>query len=241
MPFYPVPFSCLLRDRSTANNGTLDERLWVQQDANWNVTALINGSGSVVERYVYDPYGLRTVLDASFNLRSSSSYAFVHGFQGLRLDTNVNIYDDRYRILLPTIGRFGQPDPTGFGGADTNFYRFEANSTPNGVDPSGLMMLLPDEVFSGPTSDNFAISGGMIAAAGGIQLKPRPEPTDITEIEAQTVGDAALYGPDGNLTAREGLGEARSAIIEMGKTVAISLIIDGISYVLTPYAARLVG
>src|SRR5205814_5845974 len=53
----------VLRDRSTANNGTLDERLWVQQDANYNVTALINGSGSVVERYAYDPYGKRTVLD----------------------------------------------------------------------------------------------------------------------------------------------------------------------------------
>jgi len=25
-------------------DGNLDERLWVQQDANWNVTALVNGS-----------------------------------------------------------------------------------------------------------------------------------------------------------------------------------------------------
>src|SRR5262249_13795016 len=38
----------ILRDHSTQNNGTLDERLWEQQDANWNVTALLNPSGSVV-------------------------------------------------------------------------------------------------------------------------------------------------------------------------------------------------
>jgi len=35
----------VLRDRSTLHNGTLDERVWVQQDANWNVTALVNSSG----------------------------------------------------------------------------------------------------------------------------------------------------------------------------------------------------
>jgi RHS repeat-associated protein len=135
----PVYIDALvLRDRSTANNGTLDERLWVQQDANWNVTALINGSGSVVERYDYDPYGLRTVLDASFNTRSSSSYAFVHGFQGLRLDTAVRLYDGRERIQSPSMGRFGQSDPSGFGGGDTNFYRDVGNSPSNAVDPSGL-------------------------------------------------------------------------------------------------------
>ena len=38
-------------------SGTLSERLWVQQDDNWNVTALVNGSGGVEERYAYDPYG----------------------------------------------------------------------------------------------------------------------------------------------------------------------------------------
>jgi hypothetical protein len=35
----------------------LDERLWVQQDGNWNVTALLDNTGAVVERFLYDPYG----------------------------------------------------------------------------------------------------------------------------------------------------------------------------------------
>ncbi len=35
----------VLRDRDTNADGTLDERLWVQQDANWNVTALVDGTG----------------------------------------------------------------------------------------------------------------------------------------------------------------------------------------------------
>src|SRR5260221_14114017 len=67
--------SLVLRDRSTAHNGTLDERLWVQQDANGDVTALVNGSGSVVERYVYDPYGVVTYLNASWSTLGSRAYA----------------------------------------------------------------------------------------------------------------------------------------------------------------------
>ncbi len=41
----------ILRDRDADNNGTLEERLYVAQDANWNVTALFDSSGAVVERF----------------------------------------------------------------------------------------------------------------------------------------------------------------------------------------------
>ncbi len=42
------------RDRDTGTDGVLDERLYVQTNANFNVTALVNTSGAVVERFVYD-------------------------------------------------------------------------------------------------------------------------------------------------------------------------------------------
>jgi hypothetical protein len=44
----------VLRDRDTGGDPELDERLYVQQDANFNVTALVDTAGNVVERYVYD-------------------------------------------------------------------------------------------------------------------------------------------------------------------------------------------
>ncbi len=131
----------ILRDRSTQNNGTLDERLWVQQDADYNVTALLNGSGTIVERYIYDPYGEQTVLDGNFNTRTSSSYAFLHGFQGLRFDTTSGMYHGRNRDFSATLGRWVQADPIDFAGGDTNFYRAEANSPTGSVDPSGLIGL----------------------------------------------------------------------------------------------------
>jgi len=32
-------------------------RFYVQQDANYNVTAITDDAGTVLERYQYDPYG----------------------------------------------------------------------------------------------------------------------------------------------------------------------------------------
>lgn len=45
----------VLRDRDTDADGTLDERLYPLQDANWNVTALADTAGAVQERYRYTP------------------------------------------------------------------------------------------------------------------------------------------------------------------------------------------
>src|SRR5207302_1107939 len=53
----PVYVNALVLRDQLNSDGSLNQRLYVQQDANWNVTALINTSASVVERYVYDPYG----------------------------------------------------------------------------------------------------------------------------------------------------------------------------------------
>jgi hypothetical protein len=57
-------------DLGKADSG-LDERLFYVTDANFNVTALVQGTpddadlGKVVERYAYDPYGKVLVLDGA--------------------------------------------------------------------------------------------------------------------------------------------------------------------------------
>ena len=55
----------VLRDRDTSDpkNGTLDERLYSLQDANWNVTSIANTTGTIQERYAYDAYGTPRVLN----------------------------------------------------------------------------------------------------------------------------------------------------------------------------------
>jgi RHS repeat-associated protein len=127
----------VLRDRDTGG-GTLSERLWVQQDANWNVTALVNGSGSVVERYVYDPYGNMTVLTASWGSTSGSSYAWIFGHQGGRLDTVTSDYNFEHREEWPALDRWTKIDPLVFRAGDTNLYRYVGDNPANATDPSGL-------------------------------------------------------------------------------------------------------
>src|SRR5262249_22930328 len=73
------------RDRDTDGNGSLDERLWVQQDANWNVISLANGTGAVVERDAQDSFGSVTIYSATYNaVRIESDYRWQYFNQGLK-------------------------------------------------------------------------------------------------------------------------------------------------------------
>jgi hypothetical protein len=58
----------VLRDRDTNADGTMDERLYCLQDANFNVTSTLTTAGGIAERYRYDPYGAVTYLDSSFSI-----------------------------------------------------------------------------------------------------------------------------------------------------------------------------
>lgn len=126
----------ILRDRDTDANSTLDERLWVMQDANWNVVGLVNGSGTVVERYAYDPFGSVTVLNGSWTV-SSTAYAWQHYHQGGRLDATSGLYHLRNRDYSPALGRWASIDPIHFAGGSNNLYNATSNSPLSWVDPFG--------------------------------------------------------------------------------------------------------
>jgi RHS repeat-associated protein len=129
----------VLRDRDTNGDGTLEERLWVQQDANFNVTALLDATGAVVERYAYDPFGKATVYDTSWNVRTAgSAYGWLYLHQGGRFDKDTGLYEFRHRFYSPTLGRWMQEDPLFFAAGDVNLYRYAANRVIGVVDPSGL-------------------------------------------------------------------------------------------------------
>src|SRR5438105_1762216 len=117
---------------------TPTQRLYAQQDGNWNVTALIDTSGNVQERYIYDPYGAVTILDPNWSVRSSSSFAWIYLHQGGRYDSTSGLYNFRNRDYSPTLGRWTETDPMGLGAGDANLYRAVGNNPTNGLDPLGL-------------------------------------------------------------------------------------------------------
>jgi RHS repeat-associated protein len=150
----------ILRDRDADGNqgNGLEERLYVQQDANFNVTAIVNTTGQAVERYIYDSFGKLTYLAADWTNRSSSQFAWVYQFQGLRHSADLALSDARYRALHVGLGRFTQPDPLGFAAHDLNFYRLEDNRPTTITDPLGLL----------DTSVGIVVGGGV----GGSILLP---------------------------------------------------------------------
>ena len=143
----PVYVDALLeRDRDADGNagtgtGGREERLYALQDANWNVTSLIDTSETVRERMTYDPFGMMQVRDAAWNVKTSSDFLWVVGHQGLRLDSLIGVYDNRRRSFSATLGRFLQLDPIAYRSKDINLYRYEGNSPIRHVDPNGTCIL----------------------------------------------------------------------------------------------------
>ena len=127
----------VLRDRDTDGNGSLDERLYALQDANWNTTALVNAGGTVQERYTYAPFGQVTFRDGSGSTLSGSAKDWVFLHQGGERIAAWD-YEFRSRVYSPSLGRWLSNDPLGFGAGVSNFYAMESNNPLNKLDPSGL-------------------------------------------------------------------------------------------------------
>jgi RHS repeat-associated protein len=101
----------VVRDRDTTGGGTLNERLYALHDANWNVVALANSSGTIQERYAYSAYGVPAVLTAAFGARGTSSYAWEVLYCGYRWEATCAIYLIRHRIYNCQLGRWLKRDP----------------------------------------------------------------------------------------------------------------------------------
>ena len=93
----------VMRDRGLT--GTL-ERFYALQDANWNVVAICDASGTVQERYAYTAYGVCQFLNASFGILSASAYAWTVLYTGRTLDPESGLYYYRARYYHELLGEF---------------------------------------------------------------------------------------------------------------------------------------
>src|SRR5262249_19809952 len=112
-------------------------------------------SGSVVERYVCGPYGKQKVLDSSWTTRSASSYSFIYGFQGLRLQLPSGLYYGRYRDLSPTLGRWLELDPMLSSLHISNLYVGYSDAPTNRLESLSLDDKLSLKVVQKPTRTKF--------------------------------------------------------------------------------------
>jgi RHS repeat-associated protein len=88
---------------------------YMLQDANFNVMALVNSAGAVVEQYTYEPYGAVVAVDPApcpFNRIGHQGlfYEPLDGGPGLA-PGSIGLYYNRNRWYSPALGRFISRDP----------------------------------------------------------------------------------------------------------------------------------
>jgi RHS repeat-associated protein len=101
----------LARERDTDGDGILDEQVYVQQDANWNVARTQLTTGEDAERYVYSPYGVPTFLTNDLAEARHSALEFVHLFAGYSREPDSAVYSVRNRIYHARLGTWTSRDP----------------------------------------------------------------------------------------------------------------------------------
>jgi RHS repeat-associated protein len=126
----------VLRDRDTNGNGTLDERLYALQDANYNVTAITDTAGAVVQRFGYEAYGRAEVLAANWQ-PAADGYDWEVRYAGYRWDGESGLYQVRFRYLHPGLGRWVSRDPLGYVDG-MGLYEYAGSNPFRYLDPTGL-------------------------------------------------------------------------------------------------------
>ena len=134
--------SMILRDECDSQGDIITaNRIYYLSDANYNVTALVNAaSGSVVERYLYTPYGTVTVLEPNFSSDGDgeSDCDNTTLYTGRELDPETELMYYRARYYHSELGRFVSRDPIGYLGGNLNLFGYVSSDPVSRVDPSGL-------------------------------------------------------------------------------------------------------
>jgi RHS repeat-associated protein len=102
-----------------------------------SVYALVDESGSVVEKYEYDAWGRITVFNAAGDELTESAVGNRYTFQGREIDWVTGLIYFRARWYDPVSARFISNDPLGISGGLNQYVAFD-NSPMNFTDSTGL-------------------------------------------------------------------------------------------------------
>lgn len=123
-------------------SGTADKR-WLHADERGSITAVTNASGALVGINSYDEFGI-----------PSANNIGRFQYTGQTWVPELGMYYYKARFYSPTLGRFMQTDPIGYG-AGTNLYAYVGNNPINRKDPTGLVYTGDIVCCRGPGDDDF--------------------------------------------------------------------------------------
>ena len=79
-------------------------KVYYARNQQYSVVALLNASGSVVERYAYSAYGDLTVMNAAGNsLPNGTAFSNPYTYTGRRYDSETELYYFRPATSMPNI------------------------------------------------------------------------------------------------------------------------------------------
>ncbi len=134
-------------------------------DANMDVTALVDTTGAVVECFSYTPFGVVTVLTPAW-ASTTDSYNWTFMWQGGKFNSTDGLYTFGYRDYSPTLATWMEEDPTGYA-AGPNVYQAMLGAPIEKTDPYGLE--------AGPAPSANAGSGSGYVPCASRRLQPRPQ------------------------------------------------------------------
>ncbi len=192
---------CRFRDSNA--DGSLDETLYYAQDANFNVTAVMDASGVVKERYTYESYGKVTFRQNDWSLQAAqgslpdgaaSAYDNQILFGGYRFDPESGLYHVRNRPYHPTLGVWPVRDPAGYVD-EMSLYAMVAGNPGNSTDPYGEQATQP---ATSPASHSITTYLYPIAVLGTTVPKQRVDfdySVDVAKFQA-TISKQSLVLTD---------------------------------------------
>ncbi|MBA4027312.1 MAG: hypothetical protein C0473_03625 [Cyanobacteria bacterium DS3.002] len=112
-------------------------------DHSGSIVATSSSTGAVTNKYSFGPFG-ETALAAASGF----------GYTAQRFDSESGLYYYKNRIFAPALGRFLQPDPSGYVDG-LNLYTYVNNEPTNFTDPMGLEAKKKLEKFIDALKKNF--------------------------------------------------------------------------------------
>jgi RHS repeat-associated protein len=146
------------------------ETYYALVDGRLNLIGLADSSGTLVESYRYDPFGVPTVLDPGGAALPASQFGVDPVFGGQLFLASTGRYLATRRIMHPEHGIFLSPDPLGYEGS-ASLYVYAAQNPMDLADPEGEFPFLAILVIM---AIGAVVSGGLNATRQGIQMSEDP-------------------------------------------------------------------